>query len=118
MYKKIVLVFSFTALFGAFVDASEFVKKPKQKKESAAQIKENIAELLESVLRQLGHNMQQSVDVQHAIFDTLKDILGDNAMSVEQLQQLRIQLQQHLKKMQEQQNELYDILLSCKKSST
>lgn len=116
MHKKIMLVCNLSLLFGAFVDASEFVKKPKQKKESTSQVKEDIVELLESALRQLGKNIQQSVDVQDQIFDKIKEILGDNQMSADQLKALRFRLELHLKKLEEQQADLYDILLSCKKS--
>ena len=97
------------------LQGSEFIKKTKQKKETSSQVRDEIAELLESTLRQLGQNMQQSIDVQNKIFDKIKEIMSDSSLSIEQLKELRIRLVKHLKKLEEQQAELYDIVLSCKK---
>lgn len=93
---------------------AEFIKKPKPKKETSSQVKEEIAELLESAVRQLGQNIKQSVDVQNKMFDAIKEILSDNQLSTQQLKELRNRLEQHLKKLEEQQADLYDVLLSCK----
>ncbi len=95
---------------------NEFIKKPKAKKESVAQVKEEVAELLESVLRQVGQNICQSIDVQNNVFDKIKEIMSDNQLSCEQLKQLRARLEKQLKVLEEQQAQLYDIILSCSKS--
>jgi septal ring factor EnvC (AmiA/AmiB activator) len=116
MNQQTCFVLCATMFLAAPLSSSEFIKKPKQKKETTSQVKEDIAELLESALRQLGKNIQQSVDVQDQIFDKIKEILGDNQMSADQLKALRFRLELHLKKLEEQQADLYDILLSCKKS--
>jgi uncharacterized protein YpbB len=96
--------------------ANEFVvaKKTKAKKESCVHVKEDIVELLESALRQLGSNIQQSVIVQNQIFDKIKEILGDSQQSTSQLKDLREKLEKYLKKIEEQQADLQSFLLACK----
>ncbi len=95
--------------------ANEFVvsKKTKEKKEMAASVKEDIAELLESALRQLGKNIQQSVTVQNQLFDKIKEICGDGQQSTLQLKELREKLEKHLKKLEEQQAELQSFFVVC-----
>jgi predicted nucleic acid-binding Zn-ribbon protein len=118
MKKKLGLLGLSFLLLAPVCATSEFIKKPKQKKESASQVRDEVAELLESALRQLGQNIQQSIDAQNKIFDTIKEIMSDSTLSIDQLQDLRARLQKHCQNLQEQQAELYDIVLSCKKSST
>ncbi len=96
------------------VHAHEFVKEKKVKKESSSQIKQDIAELLELISRQLGSNIQESVTVQHQIFDQLKEVMGDGDHSTVQLKELRKKLEACLKKLEEQFAELHNILLTCK----
>ncbi|MBV8660709.1 MAG: hypothetical protein JO129_01010 [Candidatus Dependentiae bacterium] len=92
--------------------ANEFVvsKKTKTKKETTAQVKEDVVELLESSLRQLGNNIQVSVTVQNKMFDKIKDMCNDNQQSIEQLKELRSKLEKYLKNLEEQQADLQDIL--------
>lgn len=96
--------------------ANEFVvsKKTKAKKEMAVRVKEDIAELLESALRQLGSNIQQSVIVQNQIFDKIKEILEGSQQSTSQLKELRDALEKYLRKFEEQQADLQSFLLVCK----
>lgn len=99
-----------------FIFANEFVvsKKTKTKKETAAQVKEDVIELLESTLRQLGNNIQESVTVQNKMFDKIKEMCSDNQQSTDQLKELRNKLEKYLKKLEDQQADLQDILWSCK----
>lgn len=96
--------------------SNEFVvsKKDKAKKEIAGRVKEDIAELLESMLRQLGTNIQQSVSVQNYIFDTIKDVCGQGQKSTAQLKELRDKLEKYLKKIEEQQADLEAFMLIFK----
>ena len=112
--KKVWLLSGMLLMSVASVVATSQYVKTKQKKESASQIKDDIVELLVSVLRQLGQNIQQTVDVQNQAFDMIRKIFSDNQLSAEQLRDLRCKLEKHLKKLEAQQAELYDILLSCK----
>jgi len=95
---------------------SEFVvcKKTKTKKETAVHVKEDTIELLESSLRQLGCNIKQSVTVQNQIFDKIKEMLEDNQKTTTQLKEFRDNLEKYLKKLEEQQVDLQNFLLSCK----
>ncbi len=109
---------SLLAVF-CFVQASnqtsnEFVVAKKEKKQTAAQVKEEVVELLESVVRQLGQNIQQAVDTQNRVFDMIKSMISQDQFSTQQLKDKRTMLEQHLKKLEQQQAELYDILLACK----
>ncbi|MDP3788055.1 MAG: hypothetical protein Q8Q60_01895 [Candidatus Chromulinivorax sp.] len=95
------------------VHAHEFVKE-KVKKESSTQVKQDIAELLESAVRQLGNNIKESVTVQNQMFDQIKEIMGDSQQSTAQLKELRKKLEACLKNLEDQQAELHTILLTCK----
>jgi ElaB/YqjD/DUF883 family membrane-anchored ribosome-binding protein len=96
--------------------ANQFVisKKEKSKKEMASHVKDDIVELLESTLRQLGRNIQQSVTVQWQIFDTIKDMYGQGQQSTVQLKEIRDKLQSFLKKIEQQQEDFRDFLLTCR----
>ena len=78
--------------------ANEFVvpKKAKAKKEVAVHVKEDIVELLESSLRQLGRNIKQAVIVEDQIFDQLKELLTDDQMTTAQLKDLRDHVEKYL----------------------
>ena len=101
------------ALISWHACASEFIKK-KEKKEIAVRVKEDIAELLESSLRQLGKNIQLSVAVENHIFDKIKEICGDSSLSTAQLKELREKLEKYLKIFEDQQADLNSFLLQCK----
>jgi septal ring factor EnvC (AmiA/AmiB activator) len=96
--------------------ANEFIvpKKSKAKKETAAQVKEDVAELLESALRQLNSNIGQAAIVQNKIFDQIKELLSDNELSTDQLRQLRTKLEKYLQRFEEQQADLHSFLLDFK----
>lgn len=96
----------------SYLCANEFIKT-KPKKEVAAKVKEDIAELLESAVRQLGRNIQQTVIVENKIFDTMKELLEGGQRSTAQLKELRTTLEKYLKKFEEQQLELQNFLLAC-----
>lgn len=92
----------------------EFIKvKTKTKKEIALHVKEDIAELYESMLRQIGNNINQSVDVQNQIFDKIKKLMNDASLSTYQLKELRHKLENYLKKLEEQEADLHNFLLLC-----
>lgn len=94
--------------------SNEFVIVKKEKKQTAAQVKEEVVELLESVVRQLGQNIQQTVDTQNRVFDMIKSMISQDQSSTQKLKDQRAMLETHLKKLEQQQAELYDILLACK----
>lgn len=115
--KNIVRTILFAVLAAVpCVHANEFVKTKKEsaKKETAAQVKQDIAELLEQASRQLGTNIQIAVDVQHQMFDQIKEIMGDCDLSTAQLKELRAKLQACLQKLVDQYHELSHILQTCK----
>ena len=113
--KKILFIISIIFCETLFT-GSEFVvcKKTKTKKETAVRVKEDIVELLGSSLRQLGCNIQESVTVQNQIFDKIKVMLEDNQKTTAQLREFRDNLEKYLKKLEEQQADLQNFLLSCK----
>ena len=88
--------------------ANEFVvpKKAKAKKEVAVHVKEDIVELLESSLRQLGRNIKQAVIVEDQIFDQLKELLTDDQMTTAQLKDLRDHVEKYLQMIEQQQSDL------------
>jgi len=96
--------------------ANEFIvpKKAKTKKETAAQVKEDVAELLESALRQLNSNIQQAAIVQNRIFDLMKELLSDNQLTTDQLRKMREKLEKYLQRFEEQQADLHSFLLDFK----
>ncbi|MBP6870337.1 hypothetical protein KBC04_05615 [Candidatus Babeliales bacterium] len=108
-----VLVF-FTSM--QLVCEQEFIvsKKTKTKKEIALHVKEDIAELYESILRQLGSNIQQAVVVQNQVIDKIKNFVDDSSQSTHQLKELRDKLEKYLKTLEEQQADLQNFLLFCK----
>ena len=93
--------------------AQEFIvpKKVKTKKEIAAHVKEDIVELLESSLRQIGVNIQQAVSVQNKILDQIKDMLTDDQLTTAELKDVRSRLEKNLKMFELQQSDLQDFLL-------
>lgn len=98
------------------VFANEFVvaKKTKTKKEIAAHVKEDVVELLESSLRQLGRNIKQAVIVEDQIFDQLKDLLTDDQMTTAQLKDLRDHLEKYLQMIEQQQSDLESFSLQIR----
>lgn len=114
--KQNIIIFMTSVLFIVpTIFANEFVvKKTKTKKEIAVHVKEDIIELLESSLRQLGRNIQQSVAVQNHIFDMIKNVCDDGQQSTAQLKELRDRLEKYLKKIEEQQVDLQSFILQSK----
>ncbi len=96
--------------------ANEFIipKKTKTKKETAAQVKEDVAGLLESSLRQLNNNIQESAIVQNHIFDKIKELLSDSQLTTTQLKELRGKLEKYLQRFEDQQADLHSFLLDLK----
>lgn len=97
-----------------YVYANEFIVHKKTKKEIAAHVKEDIIELLESSLRQLGKNIQHTVAAQNKIFDQIKTMCDNSSQSTEQLKELRAQLEKYLRAFEQQQAELGQFLLQIK----
>jgi hypothetical protein len=95
------------------VQANEFIKKSKQKKESTGRIKQDVVDQLESIARKIGENIQQSVEIQNLMFDLTKEIMNDERSGAG-LHELRKKLESALKKLEEQQVELQRILVNCK----
>lgn len=107
---KYIVCFLFIPIF--LYSEQEFIKvKAKTKKEIALHVKEDIAELYESMLRQIGSNIQQSVGVQNQIIDKIKKLMNESSLSTHQLKELRSKLENYLKKLEEQQADLHNFLL-------
>jgi len=102
MLQKLLLVFMMCSIELCY--ANEFVvsKKSKSKKEIAIHVKEDVVELCESVLRQVGKNIQQSVAVQNQVFDMIKMIAEDNSLTTAQLKEVRGKLEKYLKELEDQ----------------
>jgi hypothetical protein len=101
-------------LVGSMSFANQFIvsKKTKEKKESSAHVKEDVVELCESALRQLGCNVQQSVTAQNHIFDKIKSLCIEGQQSTAQLKELREKLEKYLKKLAEHQADLQELLIT------
>ena len=113
-FFKVSILFVTFSLFVAIDGQQEFIKpKTKSKKEIAAQVKQDIADTLECLLRQVGTNIQQSVVVQNQIIDKIKNLVEDTAQSTQQLKETRNKLENYLKKLEEQQADLQNFLLIC-----
>ena len=110
------IFFGIVFFMASSIVANEFIvpKKSKTKKETAAQVKEDVAELLESALRQLNSNIGQAAIVQNKIFDQIKELLSENDLSTDQLRQLRAKLEKYLQRFEEQQADLHSFLLDFK----
>jgi hypothetical protein len=97
--------------------ANQFLisKKEKSKKEKILHVKvEDIVDLLESGLRQLGKNIQESVILQNQIFDKIKEICTQGQQSTAQLKEFRDKLEKNLKKIEAQEQDLQNFLIVCK----
>lgn len=88
------------------VATNQFVKPAKIKKESGAKVQQDIAELLESAIRQLNQNVQQAMYLQNKLFDQLKQMMDDTCVSVSQLQDLRNSLEKNLAKIEKHRDDL------------
>lgn len=114
-HKLLRIVYIFFCLPILLNGQQEFIKpKKKEKQESAAKIQQDVADLLEIIVRQIGTNIQQSVVVQNQVIDQIKSLMHDNSQSIDKLKQARCKLEQYLKKLEEQQLELQNFLLSCR----
>lgn len=89
------------------VYANQFIVPKKTKKEMAIHVKEDIAELLESAVRQIGVNISQAVRVQNSFFDSMKDMCVDKNYSTAELQQMRSKLEKYLEILESQAADLY-----------
>lgn len=109
-YRVMTMIFF---IYCGLLAKQEFVinKKDKTKKEIALHVKEDIVELYESALRQIGSNIQQSVVVQNYIIDNIKRLMENNSQSTAQLKALRAQLEKSLKILEEQQADLQNFLM-------
>ncbi len=87
------------------------VEKKVTKKESPSQLKEQICDLLEINMRQLGSLITQAVQVQDKMIDEMKRLLhNEENLSVVQLRQLRDGLEKNIKIVQEQQIAIQNFL--------
>jgi len=112
-YSLIVICLAATIVFpGEFV----VVKQPK-KKESAAHVKEDIADQLESISRQINKNVRQSSYVQDQLFDKVKELVTQSDRSVfsgstTELKECRCKLKNFYELLERQQADL-ETFLSC-----
>lgn len=114
-FKKIIAAIFFlgVSIFG--ICANEFVmpKKSKTKKELSAQVQQDIFDLFENLLRQLGKNIQQAVFVQNKLYTNMKKMFEhESQQSTTQLKQLRADLQEHLTRLEKQYDSIHSLLVS------
>lgn len=118
VYKGI--IFRWAIIVGFFFEhallGNEFIvdKKTKPIKEMALRVKEDIADFLESILRQLGKNIGQSVYVQNHVFDMIKDLFDDQTLSTQELKELRSYLTEYLHTLEKHQVDLQNFLYDTK----
>lgn len=96
---------------------NEFVvtKKNKSKKETITQVKQDIADILESLLRQVGTNIIQLVHVQDKLFDVLKDLFDEqDDRSAADWKNIREKCQHYATKLEQYQVDLDGFLYDTK----
>ncbi|MGZ6251252.1 MAG: hypothetical protein ACXWL2_04430 [Candidatus Chromulinivorax sp.] len=90
-------------------------KKNKPKKETITQVKQDIADILESLLRQVGKNITQLVHFQDELFNVLKDLFDEqDDRSAADWKVLREKCQHYASKLEQHQVDLDSFLYDTK----